>query len=143
MAEEPKSTLVLIPADPATMEQKLLWEKELLGLYISGHPLDRFIERIEKSGNTIHSLVEEKKAKEKILVCMVETIKPLMTKSNTRMAFVTLRDKSGTAEAVIFPEAYKEFGSMIMEGSVVAIQCSVSEKNDRKSIIVDKAKVLS
>ncbi len=139
----PQSVLTLAPGDPATMEQKLAWEKELLGLYISGHPLDRFEERIEKSGNTIASLMAQKKARSQMLVAMVESVKPLITKSNTRMAFVTLSDKTGTAEAVIFPEAYKEFGSSITEGAALAVLCSVSEKNDRKSLLIDKAKVLS
>lgn len=142
MDEEPKSTLTLTPADPATMEQKLSWEKELLGLYISGHPLDRFASQIEKSGNTVASLMAQTKTRNQMLVAMVESIKPLITKSNTRMAFVTLSDKTGTAEAVIFPEAYKEFGSVLIEGAPVAVLCGVSEKNDRKSLLIDKVKVL-
>ncbi|MCA1480749.1 OB-fold nucleic acid binding domain-containing protein, partial [Bradyrhizobium sp. NBAIM08] len=127
MDEEPKSTLTLTDATPATMEQRLAWEKELLGLYISGHPLDRFASQIEKSGNTIASLMAQKSARNKILVASVESVKSLITKSNTRMAFVTLSDKTGTAEAVIFPEAFKEFGNLLTDGAIVANQCGVSD----------------
>ncbi|MBP6904711.1 MAG: DNA polymerase III subunit alpha [Candidatus Pacebacteria bacterium] len=143
MTEEPKSVLTIAPAEPATMEQKLAWEKELLGLYISGHPLDRFASQIEKSGNTVASLMAQTKARNQMLVAMVESVKPLITKSNTRMAFVTLSDKTGTAEAVIFPESFKEFGSVLVEGVAVAVLCGVSEKNDRKSLLIDKVKVVS
>lgn len=139
----PKSILTLSDAEPADMTTKLTWEKELLGLYLSGHPLDRFEEQIQKSGNSISLLMEKKNPKNQILVTMIESVKPFITKSNTRMAFIGLRDKSGFAEAVLFPEAYKEYSQIVTEGAVLAIQCSVTDKNDRKSVIIDKAKVLS
>jgi DNA polymerase-3 subunit alpha len=139
----PKSILTLADAVPADMTTKLSWEKELLGLYLSGHPLDRFEEQIEKSGNSLVSLMEKKNPKNQILVTMVESVKPFITKSNTRMAFIGLRDKTGSAEAVLFPEAYKEYSQIVTEGAVLVIQCSVTDKNDRKSVIIDKAKVLS
>jgi DNA polymerase-3 subunit alpha len=138
----PKSILTLKDAEPADMTTKLTWEKELLGLYISGHPLDRFEEQIQKSGNSISALMEKKNPKNQILVTMVESVKPFITKSNTRMAFIGLRDKTGFAEAVLFPEAYKDYSQVVTEGAVLAIQCSVTDKNDRKSVIIDKAKVL-
>ncbi len=142
MQGEPKSTLVLTDSAPATMQSKLEWEKELLGLYISGHPLDRFEAQIEKSGNTVKSIMEKKTARDQILVAIITSVKTFITKSNTRMAFVTLGDKTSTAEAVIFPEAYKEFGTLITLGSAVAIQCNISNKDDKKSLIIDKIKAL-
>ena len=139
----PKSILTLIDTPAADMTTKLTWEKELLGLYISGHPLDRFEEQIQKSGNSIATLLEKKNAKNQILIATVESTKLFMTKSNSRMAFVTLRDKTGVAEAVLFPEAFKEYGTIVTDGAILVIQCGVSDKNDRKSVIIDKAKVLN
>ncbi len=138
----PKSVLTLTDVPPADMTTKLTWEKELLGLYISGHPLDRFAEQIEKSKNSIATLMTKKNARDQILIACVEGVKQFMTKSGTRMAFITLRDKTGAAEAVLFPEAYKEYGTIVTEGAILVLQCSVSDKNDKKSIIIDKVKVL-
>ena len=140
----PKSVLTLTASDPAPLSQKLAWEKELLGLYISGHPLDQFQEQLTKATATIASLVGDKKvARDQLLVAHIDSVKVIMTKSNTRMAFVTLRDKTGAAEGVVFPEAFKEFGSIITEGAVVVLKCGTSKRDDRMSITIDKVKVLS
>jgi DNA polymerase-3 subunit alpha len=140
----PKSVLTLTASDPAPLSQKLAWEKELLGLYISGHPLDQFQEQLAKATATIASLVSDKKvARDQLLVAHIDSVKVIMTKSNTRMAFVTLRDKTGAAEGVVFPEAFKEFGSIITEGAVVVLKCGTSKRDDRMSITIDKVKVLS
>ncbi len=139
----PKSVLNLTDTAPADMPTKLAWEKELLGLYISGHPLDRFEEQIAKSGNTIAGLSEKKNGRDQIVVAYVDTVKSLITKANTRMAFITLRDKTGSIEAVLFPEAFKEYGTLVTEGAIIAAQCSISDRNDRKSLLLNKVKVLS
>jgi len=141
--DAPKSVLSLVETPAAPMPTKLAWEKELLGLYISGHPLDQYDEQITKSGNTIQGLLLQKNVKDKILIATIESVKLFMTKSNSRMAFVTLRDKTGVSEAVVFPEAFKEYGSAIVDGATLVFKCGVSEKNDRKSLIIDKAKILS
>ncbi len=141
--EAPKNVLVLDPMAPASTEEKLRWEKELLGLYVSGHPLDHYESYIQKSGNTIASLSTATQARNKLLVVRIETIKPFITKSNTRMAFVTLTDKSGSIEGVVFPDAFSAFGNVLAKDAIVAIECSLSDKNDRKSVVIEKAKVLS
>lgn len=144
MAEKPKSILTLAHAEPAPMEQKLAWERELLGLYISGHPLDRFKEHIARTRNTLSGLIKRKKGKKELLVAHIDIIRIINTKAtNARMAFVTLSDHTGTGEAVIFPESFKEIGHLAKEGTVVAMQCDVSERQDRVTIMIDKIKVLS
>ncbi len=143
LLDEPKSTLTLSEAQPATLESKLAWEKELLGFYISGHPLDHFESQIKKTGNTIESLLKKNNARNQVLIASIESIKTINTKSNARMAFIGLQDKTGKCEAVIFPETFKELGKIITEGAVMVLQCSVSEKNDRKSLLIDKAKILT
>ena len=144
IAEKPKSILSLADADPAPMKQKLAWERELLGLYISGHPLDEYAEQVARTRNTLSGLVKRKKDKKALVVAHIDIVRLINTKANNaRMAFVTLSDKTGTAEAVVFPESYKEVGDKLKEGTVVAIQCDVSERQDRVTIMIDKIKVLS
>jgi DNA polymerase III subunit alpha len=143
LASAPKSTLTLVETSPMPAPETLSWEKELLGLYISGHPLDRFESHIGKTKNTIAQLLSKKNARGQILVAHIDTIKTLITKSNTRMAFVTLSDKTGIAEGVVFPESFKKIGQLLVEGSVAAMKCSVSDRNDRTSILIDELKVLT
>lgn len=138
----PKSVLTLTPTEPALPKQKLAWEKELLGLYISGHPLDQHTDKLEKATATIASLIKDSSARNKILIAHIDSIKIIMTKSGARMAFVTLHDKTGSAEGVVFPENFKEIGSSIVEGAVMVLQCGTSTRDDRVSITIDKAKVL-
>ena len=139
----PKSVLTLIETDPASMQTKLSWEKELLGLYISGHPLDQYTEQIARANATVAKLMKDPGAKGKILIAHIDSVKVIMTKSNSRMAFVTLHDKTGTAEGVIFPESFKEIGALVTEGAVMVLQCGTSKRDDRISITIDKAKVLT
>jgi DNA polymerase-3 subunit alpha len=139
----PKSVLTLRETEPASPQTKLTWEKELLGLYISGHPLDQFTEQLSKATTTVAALLAGGTIRDQFLVAHIDTIKPITTKSNTRMAFVTLHDKTGSAEGVVFPEAFKEYGTLLTEGSVVVLKCGTSKRDDRISITIDKVKVLS
>jgi DNA polymerase III subunit alpha len=141
---KPKSTLTLVESDPATLETKLAWEKELLGLYVSGHPLDRFIEQIKKTGNTITSLLSKNDAKKQLVIVHIDIVKSIMTKNgNQRMAFLTVQDKSGIGEAIIFPETFKKIGPTAKEGSVAVLQCTVSNRQDKKALLVDDIKILA
>ena len=141
--DKPKSVLHLNEAPPASMIQKLIWEKELLGLYISGHPLDSHKDKLKMANATISELIKKKFDKNKLLVVHIDLARVIMTKKdNSRMAFLTIQDKSAVSEAVIFPEAYKKIGSLIKEGTIVAIKCSVAERGDKVTIMIDDMKVL-
>lgn len=149
---KPQSVLQLKPVPPATQEQKLAWEKELLGLYISGHPLDRYADKIKKSGTSIAKLLKnvtptskdswKQKSQKSLLVAHIDNIKIIITKSNTKMAFINLSDMTGTAEGVVFPENFKKIGSLLKEGTVVAMECTATMRDDRKSILIDDIKAL-
>jgi DNA polymerase-3 subunit alpha len=137
-------TLKLAEVPPATMQEKLAWEKELLGLYISGHPLDRFREIIAKRDMDI------KKAKETLadgaevtLACIIEEIKPITTKKGDNMAFVKVADFSGELETVVFPRTLVEFRSAFVPDKCLAIKGKMSERNGQKSMIVERVKVLA
>lgn len=137
-------TLKLAEVPNADIKEKLAWEKELLGLYISGHPLDRYKEIIAKREMDI------KKAKETLgdgaevtIACIVEEVKPINTKKGDAMAFVKVADFSGELETVVFPRVLIEFRSAFTPDKCLAIKGKISERNGQKSMIVDKVKVLS
>jgi DNA polymerase-3 subunit alpha len=86
---------------------RLAYEKEALGFYVSGHPLDRFSELIKRFSTCDSSGLIERTDKEKVRLCgIISGIKELMTKKGDRMAFVTLEDLCGSVECVVFPEVY-------------------------------------
>jgi DNA polymerase-3 subunit alpha len=152
---KPQSILILNDAPNATLPQKLAWEKELLGFYVSGHPLDVHSEQLKRSGTTIRALSAKAKSAPKamnkfrnnkdnsILVAHIDTAKIIMTKSsNKKMAFLTIQDKTGAIEAVVFPETFTKIGSLIKEGSVAAFECYASERDGKISIMIENMKVL-
>ncbi len=153
LAVQPQSVLVLKELPPATLKEKLTWEKELLGLYISGHPLDQYEAQIQKAGTTVAKLIKnappeqkeswKQKSQKHLVVVHIDTVKIFLTKSNTKMAFVQVQDKTSAVEAVVFPETFKKIGSLLIEGSVVVLQCSATKRDDRVSLLVENIKLLS
>ncbi|MBN2645893.1 MAG: DNA polymerase III subunit alpha [Desulfuromonadaceae bacterium] len=88
--------------------ERLLYEKEALGFYITGHPLARFGEEIKRFATCDTSGLSELADKSEVKVCgMVASMKELVTKKGDRMAFVSLEDLAGAVEVVVFPEAFQ------------------------------------
>ncbi len=143
LADKPKSILKLNEAPIATMKQKLSWEKELLGLYVSGHPLDSYSDKLRRATTSISGLLKKKFEKNQLIVAHIDIARIIMTKKdNSKMAFLTIQDKSAVAEAVVFPEAYKKLAPMIKEGVVAAMKCSIAQRGDKPTIMIDDIKVL-
>jgi len=87
------SSLRMEEASPAPMELKLAWEKELLGLYISGNPLEPFREKLEKHATPIKDILTDAKEGLDITIGgIIETIRPIRTKKGDEMAFVKISD---------------------------------------------------
>jgi DNA polymerase III subunit alpha len=136
-------TLKLAEVPNIDPREKLAWEKELLGLYISGHPLDRYRDIISKRDMDIKKAIETlKDGQEVTLACIIEEIKPILTKKGDNMAFVKVADFTGELETVVFPRVLVEFRSAFTPDKCLAIKGKISERNGQKSMIVDKVKVL-
>ncbi len=122
---------------------ELLWEKELLGLYLSGHPLDQFKERLGKRDLDIKKVKEvSKNNKEVIVGGIIEEIKEIETKKGDKMYFVKLSDISDSIELILFPKVCLEFKDFINKDTCVVVKGKISEKNGNKNILVDKIKIL-
>ena len=135
--------LKLEEAPEAKQADKLLWEKELLGLYISGHPLDKFKEKLEKRNTNIRKIKEEAKEGEIVVVGgILEEVKNIITKKGDSMLFLKLSDFTGSIEAVVFPRVFEEFKAIFVPENCVAIKGKISTRNGTISIIANKAKVM-
>lgn len=136
-------TLKLTNDFSALMENKLRWEKELLGLYISGHPLDKYKEKIVGKGFTIKQIKESPRENATVALSgIIEDVREILTKNNEPMLFVRLADFSDSLEVVVFPRVLAEFGQFFKPESCIALFGKISKRNGEVSIIAEKAKVL-
>jgi len=136
------AALKLPPAAPATMEERLSWEKELLGLYVSGHPLDKHREKLANQKTTIQHAKENLRGVETVIAGSIESVQPILTKNGERMLFLQLADLSGGIEAVAFPRILKEHAGLFAPGACLMFKGRISERNGEPSFVVEKAKAL-
>ncbi|MGK2932307.1 MAG: DNA polymerase III subunit alpha, partial [Solirubrobacterales bacterium] len=133
---------------PATMGEtsltdKLLWEKELLGIYVSGHPLDAHTEKTGKAGITIAEIKNEPKAGQTVILpVLLDEVRTLLTKKGEKMAFLKFSDKTDAMEGVIFPKTYKEKADLLESGSCLLVKANVSVRNGETSLSVENLKRL-
>ncbi len=136
-------TLRLKPAPEISQEDKLAWEKELLGLYISGHPLDKHRDKLEKSGSSIKQISEDmREGVNTVIAGIIEEHKLVITKKNEHMAFLRIADFTGSIEVVVFPRTLTEFKDLLGPDKLVAIKGKFSRRNDAPSLIAEKVKSL-
>jgi len=135
--------LRLKEASPVAKKDRLVWEKELLGLYVSGHPLDDHRDKLATIGTTIETVKTLKDGAQAVAGGIVEHIHHIITKKGDKMAFVKLTDMTGTLELVIFPEAlftHKEFFET--PDKCIKVKGKISERNGEKTLIVERVKEL-
>ena len=125
----------------ATLMEKLTWEKDLLGLYISGHPLDNYKDKIEKFGTLIKKVQEELKVNTPVTIAsIIDDIRIVTTKKNDRMAFIKISDYTGSIDAVVFSKLYETNKDILIKDTIIALQGKVTERNGEKSIMIENFK---
>jgi DNA polymerase-3 subunit alpha len=128
------------PAVPEWEESELLAaEKEVLGFYITGHPLAHFSRqlRLYTTANT-QTLTEFRDGEKASLGGMVLKTRLQTTRKGDRMAFVTLEDVEGQVEVILFPEVYKEFGATLETEQPVLVRGAVDWGDEGAKIIADR-----
>ncbi|MEK9166596.1 MAG: DNA polymerase III subunit alpha, partial [Patescibacteria group bacterium] len=133
----------LAPATLATKEDKLSWEKELLGLFVSGHPLEKYRAVLEKQKINIARAKTLKNRAPVVIAGMIEEAKKVLTKNNEPMLFLKLADFTDTIEAVVFPRLLSAHSGKFAVDACVAIKGTVSMRNGNPSIICEDARLLS
>jgi DNA polymerase-3 subunit alpha len=136
-------SLKLIETEKVDMKEKLAWEKELLGLYVSGHPLEKFRAVIEKKEMNIKKALETCKDDQVVIFAgIINEVRLVQTKNNETMAFIEIADFSGNAEAVVFPRTYKENKDLIVADKCLAIKAKVNTRNNEKGFVIERVKGL-
>ena len=114
-----------------TNRELLNFEKEILGLYISGHPLDDYKEML--SGyKEIDTLIDEKDKSTHVIAGVILGIKEILTKSSAKMYFLTLEDLTDSIEVIVFPTVREKHEEFFKEGSVISVKGRVDKKENRE-----------
>src|SRR3989338_2461508 len=137
-----KLRIELEDAPEAPLDEKLKWEKELLGLYISGHPLDKHKEKLSNVKNSIKYAKEHLRGVETVIAGFIETSQSILTKNGERMVFLRIADFTDTIEVVAFPRVLKEHESVLLLGNCIMLRGKISERNGEASFVAEKAKAL-
>lgn len=138
---QPTITLQTAPTK-YTDKERLTWERELLGLYISAHPLDNYDAYFEEQTIPLARMKPEIDGKKATIGGLVSTVRTIVTKSGTKMAFVGLEDKSGEGEVIIFPNLYEQIGAKLVQDAVIRVSGKVSAR-DRDGNLGDEAKMIA
>jgi DNA polymerase-3 subunit alpha len=144
MAMQPQP-LKLNPADKATEQEKLIWEKELIGFYLSEHPLEQYAEKIK--AYKAKSIAEILLVKNEHLILrvagIISKINKIFTKNGQPMLFATIEDSSQKSiEIVVFNSVLEKTISIWKENNVIIVQGRVSNKDGQVKMICDNAKQL-
>ncbi len=133
------SQIRLKPQEPAAKKDKLIWEKELLGLYVSEHPLNSYKEKIPKNAVPLKDLAELQDGR-RVLVCgLVSMVKKNLTRTGAPMLFVTLEDLSGKNEIIVFPSVLEKTYAVWQPEKIVSVKGKLSGKDGTMKILCDDA----
>ncbi len=144
--DEPEDVSLDITVDASdiedfTNEEKLGFEKEFLGFYLTSHPhLDKLSLIKNIATHEFETLEEEKEGTKIVIGGIIENAKRIFTKkSNAEMAFVALSNERGTTvECVVFPKVFIDYKNMLIKDSVVVIEGRLDNRDDKQTIIVDR-----
>lgn len=122
--------------------ERLQWERELLGLYLSAHPLDRYDDYFAEQTVALNSIEVGHDKKRVIIGGVLGSIRVILTKNGSKMAFLRVEDKTGEGEAIIFPKLYEEIGEKLEQDAVIKVAGKVSS-TDREGNSLGEAKVIA
>ncbi len=133
--------LKLKDSAPATKEEKLVWEKEHLGMYVSAHPLDNH-KKVLSTLRSIKSLSLEEVGLNLTLGGIVSRLKRTLTRKNDPMAFFTLGDGGGSLEVLVFPKVMEKALPFLSDDKILRITGRLSDKDEQLKLIADEIKEL-
>ncbi len=129
-----------------TEKEQLSWERELLGVYVSGSPLDRYVERAKVAGAIpVFELAEKAPKSNNTIAVVVSDLREVRVKrgrmAGENMGILRLEDASGSVELISFPEHYKEFQSLFKSGSPLLVTAELDFEEDKPKLMCGKVTV--
>ncbi|MFZ2991613.1 MAG: DNA polymerase III subunit alpha, partial [Candidatus Saccharimonadales bacterium] len=135
---------VTMQASPVkhTDRERLAWERELMGLYISAHPLDNYDKYFEEQTVSLSQITPEVDGKSATVGGIITTVRSIVTKTGSKMAFVGIEDKMGEGEMIIFPNLFEQIGAKLIQDAVIRATGKVSAR-DRDGNVGTEAKIIA
>jgi len=135
---------VKIQAAPArhTEKERLMWERELMGLYISAHPLDQYVHYFAEQTMPLNSITKVNDGNKVIVGGLINTIRIIVTKSGSKMAFIGMEDKTGDTEIIVFPSVYQQIGEYLKQDVAIRIEGTVNCR-DRDGNMTSDVKIMA
>lgn len=129
------------PTSNSQPRERLAWERELLGLYLSSHPLDEYDNYIAHKTQSIDALNRKNEGQTVTVGGIVTGFRKIMTKNGANMAFVQLENKSGEIELIVFPKAYERAATALSVDQIVEVTGKINAK-DRDGRPTDEVKIM-
>jgi len=136
-------TVALTPAPVKhTEKERLTWERELLGLYISAHPLDNYDAYFSEQTVPIVEMTQDIDNKALTIGGLVSSVRTIVTKSGTKMAFLKLEDKTGETEVIVFPNLFEQVGAKLVLDAVIRVSGKANAR-DRDGNLTTEMKIIA
>ena len=134
----------VIQPSPTQVSEKdqLLWERDLMGLYLSAHPLDKYDTYFEEQTHPFTLVTPENDGKQVIVGGIITNIRTILTKSNTKMAFVKIESKTSELEFLVFPKTYEEYSDRLAIDNVIKVTGRINAK-DKDGNITSDVKIIA
>jgi DNA polymerase-3 subunit alpha len=130
-------------ADDWSEEQQLAGEYSVLGFYISGHPLDKYAGRLKDLNASELATMESRKNNEDLVVAgIIVQIRPMRSRRGARWAILTLQDRTGVIEALVFPEAFGKLEGILKSNTPLLVKGRVAVEDVGTRLIVADARLL-
>ena len=137
------SLLYPLPAAEGDPREALDWEKELIGLYVSDHPMQRAAEQIAESATVLIGEIDAAMSGQPVTIGgMVTSIRQITTRKGQPMAFARLEDLQGSIEVTIFPRTFASTKDLWREDTILLVIGKVEARDDRVQVICDLARPL-
>lgn len=130
---------VALPEGVEDTRQFLAWEKELLGLYLSEHPMKQFAQKLGDKVTAVNQITTELADQTVRTAGVILGIKKITTKTGSTMAFITFEDATGSTELVVFPTHFTSLAHLWLPDKIIIVQGKVSDKDGTPKILVDQA----
>lgn len=110
-------------------KEQLLWERDLMGLYLSAHPLDKYDTYFEEQTHPMSMITEENDNKLITVGGIVTNVRTILTKKGDKMAFVKIENKTSETEFIVFPSTYAEYGAKLEMDNVLRVTGKINAKD--------------
>ena len=127
---------------PADKKERLSWEKELLGLYISEHPFKNYEKRLAKIATSCRNLSKNQVGQRVKIGGFINKIRKINTRTGHPMLFVEIEDTTGRIEALVFPNTLERTSTSWQEEKIVLVSGRLSDRDGNLKILCDSVKVL-